>query len=488
MNTKLFEQGQAAYSEKDFRTAARLFLDALEPGTPIGNGPAFHMAGNAFMQLGRFNDAVTVFQNALRDDGYNRRSAIESNLAASYVQTGDYSSAITHYELALTESDCKAPYKCYQGLANAYMEQHKFEQAAYSYKKAALDGTNPDPGKALVNLGLCLMALSRPEAAVEAYRAALGCDTYQNRGKALANLGVAHHAAGHWPEAVRTLEEAKTLHKYELSAQARAILADARCHMEGSAPDDDIEAVTAEPMVIDDLGTIDEPSVEAVMHSPSTELVSAPKPESISIPAPELVPNPAPEDGFSAFLPETDSATIESLVPDPPQSAPAALAFSDNNLSFGEVEDVEQFFAVSENELKRKGKEKARSERKPFGWLKPVLIIVVILGILGGTTYGLYMSGYGMPAAETTVSDLMNAYNTGEPLENMWATGSINISREMAAIPTPGTFKVDSVAKGTEESVASVTVTPNQGAPLKFKFTLVREGLGWKILALENEF
>lgn len=460
MNQKLYEQAQQEYNDKNYRQAARLFLDSLEPGTPIGNGPACYMAGNAFMRLGRYHDAITVYQNALRDDGYQHRCAIESNLAAAYLRTGDYSQAISFYELALSESDCVAPYKCYQGIANAYMEQHKFEQAALAYKKAALDETNSDPGKALVNLGLCLMAMGNPEGASEAYRAALGCDGYANRGRALANLGMAYYAQKKWSEAVKAFEEAETLHRYKLSAQGTCALEEARmaldAHRFGSQPTDFAD----EP--VDD--------VSPEQFGDSTEELTCPSHDEVVT---DFV-----EDEVGYEMAELEGANDEMLVEDQDQVE-------------DESEDddaVAQFFAADEKDLKRQGQKIMRAERKPFAWLKSVVIIFAVVAVIGLGFGYLYWNGYGVPSSVNTVTELMDAYNSGEPLESHWAQGSTNISREMAAIPTPGAYDVLSSEAGANDATVEVAVTPEEGQKVEFTFSLIREGLGWKISALKVKF
>ena len=49
-------------------------------------------------------------------------------------------------------------------------------------------------------------------------------------------------------------------------------------------------------------------------------------------------------------------------------------------------------------------------------------------------------------------------------------------------------FTVDSVRRGSTTSTASVTVTPEGGAPLHYQISLQREGVGWKVTGIENDW
>ncbi|TLM89358.1 MAG: tetratricopeptide repeat protein, partial [Actinobacteria bacterium] len=231
MDQNKFAEAQAAYDAGDYRTAAKAFLASAGKGA-AGNGSAFHMAGNSLMRLRRYQDAVTVYGHALRDDTYDRRGAVQANLGAAYAALGEYADAATAYERAIGEPGYSAHYKAYQGAAAALMERGKVEEAAVAYRKAAIDPGNPDPGKALVNLGLCFMALGRPGDAAEAYKAALGFDQYQGRGKALSNLGLAYTQMGEYGEAVKAFEKATQLHDHALSPSAVIAYETARAQLE----------------------------------------------------------------------------------------------------------------------------------------------------------------------------------------------------------------------------------------------------------------
>ena len=446
MNTEKFSEAQEQYSAGDYRKSARLFLDAVEKGTPIGNGPAYHMAGNSFMRLKRYSDATVVYEHALRDDTYSRHSSVEANLANAYVRTGEYDSAIAHYEAALNSGDVKNAYKLYQGTAQAYMQQQKFELAAIAYKHAALDTHNPAPGKSLLNLGLAMMASGNAEGAIEAYQTALGCPEYENKGRALLNMGIAYHSAGKWAEAIKALEDAKMQPNYVASELAQGTLADAkyRLELEGQVAraDQDIEADT------DSMSDVHEDDLDEKLSS--------------------LTDTPATDDGTTDVFVAVDGQT-------PPSE-------QDQDAQVGNAEDVDRFFALSEKEAAKLGREKMKGERSRFFWVKWLLIITLLIGGIGGGGAALYFTGQGFPSAEATVTDLLQSYTEGRSIAEYWTFGmQANIENKMVVVPPPETFTIDSVNSGPTQTTVRTTIITAGEESFVFTFSLAREGIGWKV-------
>jgi tetratricopeptide (TPR) repeat protein len=463
------------------------------------------------MRLKRYTDAVTVFEHALRDDTYQRRGAVEANLANSYVRAGDYRTAIAHYEAALGSAEPADAYKYYQGVAQAYMQQEQYEHAALAYKHAALDEHNPQPGKALVNLGLAMMAAGKPEAAVEAYRSALSSQGYENKGRVLLNLGVAYHAQGKWREAVRVLEEAQMLHGYGDSALAQRTLADARQRLaieqqvaaadaalpEVSEPEPD-SAPRAEPEsaaeeFAGDLGAqasggTGEPGRTPPSFDSVGEEEEEPQRESAAVPpqggataaselsgaaAAVITADPVAPPAFAPGDSAPDSAALDpaDLAPDSADPAPAPRS-----------EEVAQFFSRNEREIAAEGRRRARQARSPFAWLKPLLIVVALLSLLGGSTAALYFTGQGIPSPKTTVTRLLEAYNAGRGIQDEWTYAAQgNIEKQMTRVPTSPDYTIKSITPGANRSTVAVSVANDLGATLDFTFVLAREGIGWKV-------
>jgi len=432
-----FAEAKASYDSGDYRTAAKGFLAAAGRGTD-GNGAAYHMAGNSLMRLRRHADAVTVYQHALRDELYEKRGAVLANLASAHVALGDYAEAVMEYREASEEPDYPTPHKALQGMASALVEMGHYEEAAGAYRQAALDSGNPDPGKALNNLGLCFMALGRPGDAIEAYKAALGFDTYAGRGKALANLGIAFAAAGEPKEAVKAFEKATQLHGHSLSQAA-------------------IDAYEAS---------------KVALSAPQREIVDGWQ-------TGEMPP----------VLGPTSSMDDEPvLLYTPPTGDPASTGEL-----FGEVPDSE-FFTATDEDLKEKDRaarreqrDSKRSERNP--WQLPVTIVVSVLVALS-VFAALYFAGYGFPTQKMTVEGMLTARAEGQPVDSYWvAVPAGDVEKEMAKIPAPiKEYQVGPVDRAARTSKVDATVTPENGAPLRYTITLTREGVGWKVSGIENDW
>ncbi|MDR1413030.1 MAG: tetratricopeptide repeat protein, partial [Actinomycetes bacterium] len=466
MNTAKFAEAQAAYKAGDYRRAARGFLEAIEKGTPVGNGPAYHMAGNSFMRLKRYSDAAVVFEHALRDDTYQRRAAVEANLANSYVKTGDYGAAVAHYEAALAalegedaDNAGKNAWKYYQGMGLAFMRREEYKQAALAYKHAALGEHNPAPGKALTNLGMAMMADGQPEAAIEAYRAALVSAGAVDRGRALLNLGVAYHTRGKYREAIRAIEEAQMLHGHSLGVLGERTLADARARL-------DIEKqVAASDAELENIGVAGEDEVAGGGDGVVVAAVNngAVNDTVVGVAGDEVV----------ALDVEDEAARVASM----------------NGQETGQIVTgaaVDEFFERDEREIARTARREAH-QTHPFAWMKPVGIILIIVAVLAGGAYALYATGQGIPSPKTTVTDLLEAYNAGRDIAPMWLADAPDITRQMVAIPASNDFTIVSVTTGANVSSAEIHITTEEGAKLLFEFHLAREGIGWKVRSVESQ-
>lgn len=431
MDQNRFQEGQAAYNQGDYRAAAKLFLASAGRGAE-GNGAAYHMAGNALCRLRRYQDSVTVYGHALRDALYERRGAVHANLGAAYVALGEYAQAASAYESALAEPDYTTQYKALQGLAGALLERGRIEEAAVNYRKAALDANNPDPGRALVNLGLCFMGLGRPGDAVEAYKAALGFEEYKGRGKALSNLGQAYTALGEYQDAVRAFEKATQLHGYKLSPAAVSAYETALSAIENSRPT--VEGWETGEMV------------------------------------PIFVTEPPAEPEIPTLAPEQAAA----------------------DLGMGDDAAVSDFFSITEDQMRERDRESRRTARREGRGpttLRVLIVVAVAALLLGALLGGGYALGFGWPTARSTVGGLLTAYGSGTEVEKYWVAGSgQDVANEMRMVPPLQSFSIDGLKRGSQTSIVSATITPKSGAPMRFRFTLAREGVGWKVSGVANDF
>jgi len=479
-----FQEAQKAYDAGDFRAAAKMFLSAAGRGAE-GNGAAYHHAGNALIHLRRYQDAVTVYGHALRDSIYDRRGAVFANIGAAYASLGEYAESVRAYQNALAEADYATPYKAYQGMANSLLERGSVEEAAIAFRKGALEPGNPDPGKALVNLGLCFMALGRPSDAVEAYQAALGFDQYSGRGKALSNLGQAYIALGDDAEAVKAFEKASQMHGHALSPTAQAAYEGALSRTRpasrevvegwqtGEVPQ--VVLASAAPAVMAPAGFAGPPDPFAASPAADAPMES---PASVGTDSSATVVSPAVYDVIAAH-------DFDGL---PPAADHAA-----KELGLGNDEEIADFFSVTEEQLKERDRDARREGRSHpatrGGAGKTLIVLAVVIVLIVGLLGGAYALGFGFPTQEQTVSRLLAAHTTGDPVQGFWvAVTDKDIAKEMAKIPPLTAYNVDGVTMHANDSVVIATVTPKSGAPLHYSFTLRREGVGWKVTGVENDW
>ncbi len=472
MDEARFQESKTAYEAGDYRAAAKGFL-ASAGRSADGSGAAYHMAGNALMRLRRHGDAVTVYGHALRDDLYDQRGAVRTNQGTALASMGEYAEAVKSFEAAIGEPGYPTPYKAHQGVASALLEMGRVDEAAASYRRAALDESNPDPGRALNNLGLCFMALRRPEDAVEAYKAAIGFDSYSGKGRALANLGIAFSMSGEHKQAVRAFEKATQMHSHELSSAASAAFESSK------------DALAASRETVDGWQTGEMPP-----------MVDAPA-ETAGWATGELVSLSGVTNGSSAT--DALSRTVPS-VGDSGASEPEAVAdaHSEEMLEatadlFGSDEAVNSFFAISEDEMRDKDRAARRAERisrkDHRSPLAVALIGALVAAIIIGGLAGAYFAGYGYPTQTMSVEGMLDAHASGEPVEGFWiAVPSADLDKEMAKLPPLKDFKIESIDRSAKSSEVSVVVTPEDGADLHYRITLSREGVGWKVTGVENDW
>ncbi|MDA3936361.1 MAG: tetratricopeptide repeat protein [Actinomycetota bacterium] len=475
MDEARFQEAQTAYDAGDYRAAAKGFLAAAGRSAD-GSGSAYHMAGNSLMRLRRHSDAVTVYGHALRDELYDQMGAVKANRGTALAALGDYAEAVKSFEAVIEEPGYPTPYKAHQGMASALWEMGRADEAAAAYRRAALDETNPDPGKALNNLGLCFMALRRPADAVEAYKAAIGFDSYANKGKALANLGIAFSVNGDHRQAVRAFEKATQLHSHDLTPAAIA------------AFDASKDALAAQHEKVEGWQTGEMPPV---IDPPSDtagwvtgELMSLTRESSNHVDPLQDAEN-APDSTSPLQDLSTTSNAIDLEHSDEMLEATADL--------FGSDEAVNSFFAISEDEMRDKDRAARRADRiarkDRRSPLAVALIGALVAAIVIGGLAAAYFAGYGYPTQTMSVEGMLDAHASGEPVDGYWiAVPPADLDKEMAKLPPLKGFSVESIDRSAKSSEVSVIVTPEDGADLHYRITLSREGVGWKVTGVENDW
>jgi tetratricopeptide (TPR) repeat protein len=420
-----YEEAQRALEARDWRAAAEGFLTAAGgPGGP-GNGECYHLAGNALMKLRKYQHAATVYQHALRDPDYPRFTAVLANLGTAQAALGEYQDAVATFGAALGDAVYDKRYKLLQGRGGALFSMARYEEAAADYRAAAEDAKNPDPGRAFNNLGLCLGAAGEPAEAVAAYKAAVAAPSYDGKGKAFANLGMTYAVLGDHAEAIEAFEASEG-YGHTLSDASREALDVAR------------RVVAAAP------------KRETVEGWRTGELTAVP-------------------------------ASAEEAAP---ADAPIVV----------DGQAVDEFFARTDKEMKeidremrRKERDERRSGTNP--WARAAAVALLVIVVVGGSA-GIFFAGYGFPTQQQTVSGMLDAYKAGRAVTDFWvAAPAADVGKEMATIPpTFSDARIDRVDRTAFTSKVQVTVQLQKGAPLRYRISLSREGVGWKVVGIDNDW
>jgi tetratricopeptide (TPR) repeat protein len=451
----LYQQADRHYAAGDYRAAAKEYLAAAQRDPDGATGHVYHMAGNALMHIRRYGDAAALYGHALNDTTYDKRPTVLANLGAALAADGDLTGAIAAYDEALSTPGYDAAYKAEQGRGRALYDIGRYEEATTSYRAAAWDGDNPDPGKALNNMGLAFMALGKPEEAVETYKAALGLESYKAKGKASANLGLAYAAMGFSEEACRALVRARDTYGLDLTGDTLAVYEKVRAACGPQEP-------------------------QATSH-PLTEAAPAPAPET--------------EEGWSTGeippVSSDDVATPESE----PASAPAAASLAASTPTAADaMTGEERFFTITDAEMKvvdrdaRQAEKRDRRAERPV-WVPVVVVVIACLLVAGGLA-GAWFAGLGYPMQQQTVTGMVDAQRANQDVTPYWvAVPPTDVKQQMQLLPVRfDSYTIDGIQRGPAQSSVRIKVQLDKNATLYYLISLVREGVGWKVNGIKNDW
>ena len=454
MNNVLFEQANQAYKGKDFETALQLFTqclqDASEPAAPGEIGLLYHQIGNCLVKLNNGAEAIQAYTQATMDTEYAGLGTVNCNLGMAYAGLHDYENAVKFYEAAVADPNYSTPYKAYSGLGNALIKLGKSAEAGAAFRSAALDEGNPDPTKALLNLGVCFMALDRPNDAIFSYESALQFRMQPaTRNKIYSSLGQAYVAAGQMQKAVNAFEHALADKTYFLSDSAsvdyqRAIGFVAQGTATDMAPVAAPAAAQQSPADTSGLDVVDA-SYDAYGFDAVTDQAAS-----------DLGVVDAAD---TAFIPGAQPVDAGAVAIAPEQGTDGA------------------FFA--------EGVEWEEPKKKHTGLKVAIVILIVLILAAGAAIFG-YTQGYGYPTQESTTTKLFT-----NPTDKDVYAPAVNDSKisEYAAFINPDTaITIDGVEKSMSSSTVYVTSKTAAGGPVKYRVTLVRDKIGWKVSNVELFF
>lgn len=444
MNNELFNQARALYQARDYEGALAVFTHCLQDGAGVAPGEMgllYHQIGNCLIKLKNPGEAIHAYTQATADAAYDACGSVNYNLGMAYAALHDYENAVRHFEVSASDAKYETPYKAYIGMGNALMKLGKSAEAGVAFREAALDEGNPDPTKALLNLGVCFMALNRPMDAVSSYESALQFDMPPaTRHKLYANLGQAYVACGQMQKAVNSFEQAIADQTYFLSDSAsvdyqRAIAVVAQ----GMA-----EPTQALPVVTADMSGLDVTADGAPVRD------------------------------------ERDPCAVGSKDP---------YFCVDGYDQAGYQDADERFFTASDEELEQwsRGLAKQERKRKNVGLKILVALILLVLVAFGAAVYA-YTQGFGYPSQETVVQELFASPSSARQEVIAKDVSDESAEAMLRLVQQDADVAIDGLDKSMSDSTVYVTADTPEGGQVRYKVSLVRDMIGWKVVNVELYF
>ena len=157
--------------------------------------------GLAYLQLGKYPDAITSLRKALDLNPYY--VDVHNDLGTAFILAGRREDGKSEFLSAFNDATNPSPDLSSRNLGQAYLEEKNYVQAANWFQTSInRNKRNPD---AYVGLGESLLALGRAEQAIEPLEG--GLKEAPGHLEMLVTLGEAYYRAGRFNEARTRLEE-----------------------------------------------------------------------------------------------------------------------------------------------------------------------------------------------------------------------------------------------------------------------------------------
>ncbi len=405
----------------------------------------------------------------------------------------------------------------FQEAEQAYAEDD-FRTAARAFLEVA--SGQEDAGEALHLAGNALMRLGRVEDAATAYEHALEDEGYGRRGAVAANLGIARRKTGEPAEAVEAFDVALRStdysRKYKAQQGKAAALLDLGRLEEAAAAYRSAALDTENPdpgKALNNLGLTymalgrPEDAVEAYESALGLRSYDAKGKAGANLGLALTMLGRYGEAvaafdvaqgryGFElsgghaeAYRASTDAAASTVSGRDE-----AAETVPEERDPFEHIAEPEtDFFTRTDSEMRRIDKETRRREREGRSrtrrWVVAGVAAALVL-LLAAGLYWAYSAGYGFPTQRSTVAGMLDAYAESGTVADYWvAVPGTDVEQEMRKLPpNHESYTIDRVERGAGTSVVGVTLTLEQGTPLHYEFVLDREGVGWKVSGVDNDW
>ena len=175
-----------------------LFPRAIE--VTQNNVVAHNNLGNAYLVLGRFQEAAESYKQAIKIKPDNAKAY--NNLGVAYFSIGSYQDAAEAYKQAVKIKPDYA--EAYNGLGSACLYLGRYQDALESCRQAI--NIKPDYAEAHYNLGVIYDKLGRWKDSIEAYKQAIKIKADYT--VAYNNLGIAYLNIGSFQDALESCRQA----------------------------------------------------------------------------------------------------------------------------------------------------------------------------------------------------------------------------------------------------------------------------------------
>ena len=413
------------------------------------------------------------------------------------------------------------------------MDEALFEEAKRAYQagdfraaaKGFLAAAGEDvasSGAALHMAGNALMRLKRHADAATAYEHALEDPAYDRVGAVCTNLGAAYRAAGRYDEAVEAYDHALGIDEYESPHKAHQGKAGALYEMgklgeaAASYRDAALESANPDPgRALNNLGLCymalgrTRDAVEAYRASVSMDGYAGRGRASANLGLALSVLG-RHEEALSAFRAAVDdhgfeltgglleahrtstdtvAAKVAGVEPPAEEEASGQDAFE------GVEEPDSDFFTRTDADMRALHKETRREERRAKRKGGDLWLRLTAAGAIAALVFALvawaWASGLGWPGQKATITALMDAYGDGQEYVAQWVGGATpaEIEQEMQTVPPNYvSYEVGEIDADSTTARVRVDVELDSGAVLTYEFSLAREGVGWKVNGVENDW
>ncbi|MBR3318684.1 MAG: tetratricopeptide repeat protein [Atopobiaceae bacterium] len=377
-------------------------------------------------------------------------------------------------------------------LGNALMKLGRYDEAARAYGNALADTSYGMKGALGTNRGRALLAAGRYDAARDALSQAADDPTYSTPYKAYMALGSACRALGDVRGAgIAYRSAAIDESNPDPSSSLRKL---GNCFMDLGRPTDAVESYRTALDFSNDMR-----SQSAIYCELALAYVAANR--------------------MSEAVDAFDHATADGAVLTPEAQAAydaaknAASARSGNRVSetddllaaagYGEYTDPLDptgettgnlmpspedtgFFSISEEEIvenDRRGRRRGGVKR----FFAVLLVILLILAAGGGVAY--YM-GFGWPTQESVVRSLFDAKASGQDISEFLSKDIDDVTKQQidSVVVNSSGINIGGATRSMGASEVAITSALNGGGEQSYSVHLVRDGIGWKVSSIEQQF